>query len=97
MKTNLLSGLKKKADCCHFNSDFSTANGVLRLRYLCIDQNLQFLIHEPTRVTPTSSTVFDQTRTNAVNYVRNATVLALVSNCAMTGDLDQHHKRCCTH
>ena len=60
------------------NADFNTVNGQ-RLAQLCIRQNLECLIEEPTRITPTSATILDQIITNAPNFVRNTEVSAPVS------------------
>ena len=72
------------------NSDFNSVNGK-RLRDLCIGQNLHCLIHEPTRITQTSSTVLDQILTNSLNFVQKVSVLAPVStndHCTITVNLN---------
>ena len=60
------------------NADFNTNNG-RKLIKLCNDQNLQYLIDEPTRVTSTSQTVLDQLLTNAPNFISNIDVSPPVS------------------
>ena len=72
------------------NADFNTTNGQ-RLNQFCTSQNLQCLIDEPIRITPTSATVHDQIITNATNFVKHVGVSPPVStndHCTISIDLD---------
>lgn len=60
------------------NADLGTNNGKKMLQ-ICNEQNLQYLISEPTRITPTTQTILDQILTNAHNYVLSTTVSPPIS------------------
>jgi hypothetical protein len=60
------------------NADFRTANGK-RLVQMCTQQNLQYMINEPTRITESTSTTLDQIITNAPNFVSSITVTPPIS------------------
>ena len=55
------------------NADPKTNNGN-KLIQLCLEQNLQYLINEPTRITATSQTILDQVLTNAPNFISSVSV-----------------------
>ena len=61
------------------NADFHTLNG-RKLTQMCLEQNLQCLIHEPTRITETTATVLDQIITNAPNFVNKTEVTPPISS-----------------
>jgi hypothetical protein len=60
------------------NADFNTPNG-RKLNMLCVNNNLQRLINEQTRITASTATVLDQIITNASNFVNKIEVTAPVS------------------
>jgi len=60
------------------NSNFNTTNGN-KLSQLCLDQNLKYLINEPTRITEDSATILDQILTNAPNFVSDIAVSPPIS------------------
>ena len=55
------------------NADFNSSNG-RKLLQLCNDNNLHYLVNEPTRITANSQTVLDQILSNAPNFISNVTV-----------------------
>jgi len=60
------------------NADFNTSNG-RKLTQICQLENLECLVHEPTRVTNSTATVLDQIVTNSSNYVKNISVTPPIS------------------
>ena len=62
------------------NADHGTPNG-RKLAQLCINQNLQIHIMEPTRITATSSSCLDQILTNFPNFVYDTHVDIPLDNC----------------
>jgi len=60
------------------NADFNSRNGN-NLIQLCSNNNFQYLVQEPTRITATSQTVLDQIITNAPNFVSNVSVTPPIS------------------
>jgi hypothetical protein len=72
------------------NADFNTTNGH-KLIQLCTNNNLQFLINEPTRITATSHTVLDQILTNAPNFISDVTVsppLSTNDHCTVSANIN---------
>ena len=72
------------------NGDFTTKNGT-SLKDLCVAHNLNYLINEPTRITPNKQSVLDQILVNMPNFVRNAHVLPPVGysdHCAVGVELN---------
>ena len=61
------------------NADFHTYNGK-KLKKLCDNQNLTYLVNEPTRITQTSATVLDQILVNVPNFVTKTVVHPPVSS-----------------
>lgn len=60
------------------NADFRTVNG-RKLQNMTLQQNFEYLVTEPTRITDRTATVLDQILTNAPNFVRKVEVMAPVS------------------
>ena len=68
------------------NADFNTANGK-KMKELCISQNCQYLINQPTRITATTSTVLDQIITNSPAFIESVSVgqpLATSDHCTIS-------------
>ena len=77
------------------NADFNTQNGK-KLRNMCQVENLECLIHEPTRITNSTATVLDQIITNTPNFVKSVCVTAPVStndHCTIGACLDLKVKK----
>ena len=60
------------------NADLSTTSGN-KLKRLCLDHNLQYMINEPTRIPSSSQTILDQILTNAPNFMSDISVSPPVS------------------
>ena len=60
------------------NADFNTQNGH-KLNQLYQFENLECLVHDPTRITNSTATVLDQIITNSINYDKSNSVTPLIS------------------
>ena len=72
---DVIIGHVKQSNTYHYmfilvdlNADLSTTSGN-KLKWLCLDHNLQYMINEPTRITSSSQTILDQILTNAPNFM----------------------------
>ena len=81
------------------NADPNTANG-RKLHQLCMEQNLDCMVKEPTRITNTSATILDQIITNAPNFINNVDVTPPIStndHCTISARLNFKIKKECTY
>ena len=72
------------------NADFKTING-RKLVEMCTLQNLNCMVHEPTRITDRTATVLDQIVTNCPNFIKGIDVSPPVStsdHCTVAAQLN---------
>ena len=74
------SGTNKIIVTGDFNADPHTREGNL-LQLFTLSNNLTIHVNEPTRITPTTSTILDQFLSNVPCSLKNIEVLAPIGNC----------------